>query len=576
MWIAGIGAAAVLLLGAAVVTLGLWGSRGGLAAFLRGQRDPAVELRADAPVREPVESEAPAAVSVRVEIDTDAPVHRVSAEYLSVAIDSSQVTGGRWWDPEARGVETGTGTVESPVFDFDRPRLDALVEPLSPMWLRIGGSEADKIYYDLDNPARASEQPPPGFESVLTRGQWDALNAFADRNGLRVIFTLNAGPSVRDGRRGPWSPDNARELIRYTAQRGYPVELWELGNEVNNFWYVFGPRRQVSARRYAADARAAIRLIDAEHPGAAFAGQGGMIWPVLGEPLGLFFGISHRAVELIGSDLAVVSWHYYPQQGRRGPIASRSAHPARLLNPDNLDEAAYWGARFRRSRDRHAPDAELWVGETGNAQFGGEPGLSDVYLGGLWWLDQLGLLARNGHDVVVRQSLSGQDYGLLEAGSLEPRPDYWNSLAWKELMGREVFEARSVAREGTSAEAAEKVRVYAHGAGPGYARSPSPADAADAGRRAVTLLAINLHHDRAARLAVPQLDPGTGRLYQFDATDIFARVVRLNDTPLGLGPDGAPPRLSDMGRAPAGTDLVLPPLTYAFVVGHAGQGDGDG
>jgi hypothetical protein len=41
-------------------------------------------------------------------------------------------------------------------------------------------------------------------------------------------------------------------------------------------------------------------------------------------------------------------------------------------------------------------------------------------------------------------------------------------------------------------------------------------------------------------------------------------------------PDGAPPRLSDMSRTPDGADLVLPPLTYAFVVGRAGQGDGDG
>ena len=50
--------------------------------------------------------------------------------------------------------------------------------------------------------------------------------------------------------------------------------------------------------------------------------------------------------------------------------------------------------------------------ETGHALYGGEPGLSDTYLSSIWWLDQLGLLAREGVSRVFRQSLVGSDYGL--------------------------------------------------------------------------------------------------------------------------------------------------------------------
>jgi len=556
IWVVAILVGLVILLR----VFGLWGSHGGFVALLRGQSGPAFEIPRDAVIA-PTPGKP---VSVRIVIESNDPIHRVSPEYLSVAIDLSQVTGGKWWDPEAGRTELGTGSVESPVFDFDRPELDRLVAPLSPMWLRIGGSESDKIYYDLDESDRSSDQVPRGFESVLTAGQWDALNAFARRNDLRVIVTLNAGPAVRDGHGGPWGTEQARDLIRYTAERGYPVELWELGNEVNNFWYVYGPRNRVSARRYAEDARAAAALIAEEQPGAGFAGQGAMIWPILGEPLGLLYGMSFRALRRAGEVQDVVTWHFYPQQGRRGPIASRRAHPLRLLEPANLDEIRHWAGRFRRSRDRWAPQAQLWLGETGNAQFGGEPGLSDVYLGGLWWLDQLGVLAQERHDVVVRQSLTGQNYGLLDDQGLAPRPDYWNSLAWKSFMGTEVLLPRVEASEGTRRGDAHKVRVYVHRTGTG----------------ALTILAINLHHDRAAEIALPVAGTrstedattadgahgATPRVYAFDTRDIFTRELRLNGRVLALDGTGAPPEIAALGRPLEGDTLHLPPLGYAFVV----------
>jgi hypothetical protein len=61
------------------------------------------------------------------------------------------------------------------------------------------------------------------------------------------------------------------------------------------------------------------------------------------------------------------------------------------------------------------------AGETGSAYGGGAHGLSDRYVAGFLWLDKLGMAARLGVDVVVRQSLCGGNYGLL-GPEMEPLP----------------------------------------------------------------------------------------------------------------------------------------------------------
>ena len=103
------------------------------------------------------------------------------------------------------------------------------------------------------------------------------------------------------------------------------------------------------------------------------------------------------------------------------------------------------------ARGRH-----VWMTETGHALYGGEPGLSDTYISSIWWLDQLGLLAREGVSRVFRQSLVGSDYGLIDQDTFEPRPDYYASFLWKRLMGNVVFRAPLV--EGQDG----KIRAYHH------------------------------------------------------------------------------------------------------------------
>src|SRR6202012_2455148 len=94
----------------------------------------------------------------------------------------------------------------------------------------------------------ADEASPPGphapYELVLTRRRWDALNEFARDVGYKMIFTVNAGPGPR-GASGRWSPDNAETLLEYTRAAGYDVPVWELGNEVDGYWFTHGLSKRV-------------------------------------------------------------------------------------------------------------------------------------------------------------------------------------------------------------------------------------------------------------------------------------------------------------------------------------------
>ncbi len=529
--------AAVILL----ITLVFWNAKGNLVDLVAGQF-PAEPRQLDPAISQKGGTGQPFQVTVK--IDPATPITHVAPEFLSFSIDASQVTGGKWWDPKAQGQETGTGTVHAPIYDFNRSGLDTLVEGLSPAYLRVGGSESDKVYYDLAPAGGTPRKPPAGYQSTLTNEEWDALNAFAARHQLKVVFTLNAGPASRQAGQG-WDGTNAAELMAYTKKNNYPVSVWELGNEVNNFWFVFGPQNQISTATYSQDLVKARQLVNTVTPLARLGGQGSMFWPVLGEPLSLFYGFMPGYLQQSGSLVDLVSWHYYPQQSRRGPVASRRASPSRLLDSAALDEAGYWADKMAAWRDAYAPGKPLWLGETGNAQFGGEPGLSDAYLGGLWWLDELGLMAQKGTQVVVRQTLSGSNYGMIDDASLAPRPDYWNSLLWKRLMGPDVYGVT------VSGDNSSHLRAYVQAI-------PEVSYA---------MLLINLDPQRNAQVNLPWLSGRGYELYSLTSPDLFTQTLVLNGQSLALAPDGQLPKLNgNTIPATPNPGVVVHPLSYTFVV----------
>jgi len=483
----------------------------------------------------------PAPVPTRaatVSIGNRPPVAQVSERFLSVAIDTAQVVGAPFWS--ADGEVSVIGNERRPPYDFTRPKLRKLAAELAPAYLRIGGSTADKTFFDVGNAPMTT--PPGGYDELMTKAQWDSIADFATALDYEILFTLNVGPGTR-GEDGNWDPTNARVLIEYTKDRQYPVALWELGNEVNGFALLHGPSAALSAEQYAADMATARALVDELDPEVFLAGPSSAYWPLSGEQIPLMDEFLQKGGRLVD----VVTWHYYPQQSVRCPLAVRRAGPEVMMQPENLDEVLVWADEVKSSMIARGSSAQMWLGESGNAQCGGEPGVSDTFVGGFWWLDQLGLMARLGQRVVVRQTLSGSNYGMIDEDTLEPNPDYWNSLLWRRLMGTVVLSADKDAED-------PMLRTYAHctrSGAPGYAPG------------GVTVLLLNLDGGSAVDVELAAFGEGGFKAFVMTSDSLQGKRVMLNGTWLETTEDGTIPPL-----APVDTTSVvrIPPHAYAFVV----------
>src|SRR5262249_55518746 len=148
-------------------------------------------------------------------------------------------------------------------------------------------------------------------------------------------------------------------LLAEAAASGAPVAAWELGNETNGYPVTF--LTTVSPATYAGDLMHARAVVGAADAGSKLAGPTSAYWPIVGE-LG---GLLPPAVGASGGALDLVTWHYYPMEGRRCPSTVVKASLTTLLDPAALDEIDRWSAEVEAAAAAGAPNAQIWLGETG-------------------------------------------------------------------------------------------------------------------------------------------------------------------------------------------------------------------
>jgi heparanase 1 len=143
---------------------------------------------------------------------------------------------------------------------------------------------------------------------------------------------------------------------------------------------------------------------------------------------------------------------------------------------------------------------------------------------------------------MVRQTLVGSDYGMLDRKTLEPNPDYYNSLLWKRLMGRRVLDLKVRGNN-------PYLRAYAH----------CRRDVADG----AVLLLINTHETSPASVRLPD---GTSTITRYDlsASSLDSRSLELNGKTLSLE-SGKLPELEGRERVPSSSRIEIPPLQYSFI-----------
>ena len=469
---------------------------------------------------------------ILLRLESKTAVETIPEKFISVALDASQIVGGFWWDG-SDSVVGGVGNKRVEPLDLGNSELIAYAKAISPFCLRIGGTEADRIFYSVKS-RKITEVLPEGYHYVLGRERWKEIERFCRAIGSRLMITLNAGPGPRH-EKDRWRRKNARQLIRYADTKNHDVHVWELGNEVNAYPFFIGLSHRLSPKEYARDMKRLKKMIPKDS-GALTAGPALAVWPVLGETLPFM----RRFLKQAEGSADIITWHYYPQQGSRTMVTPRPAGRETLLKPSRLDEAGRQARRLKRMRDSLQPGAVLWLGETGHALCGGEAGLSDSFYAGFWWLDQLGLMARWGQKQIVRQTLTGGDYGLLDKKTHTPLPDYWTTLLWNRYAGTEVF-ALSMPRN-------RNLRLYLH----------SLKD-----REGYCLIFISLEKNRTVDVEWNDELPPAQEEARLSAEDIYGKDIMLNGKVLDKGclPEGPKARKIDAVRK-----ISIDPLTYGFIL----------
>jgi hypothetical protein len=448
----------------------------------------------------------------------------VDERFQSYNIEMVEITGGRFWRPYQEGLGTPTGInpdlyAYRPPIDLGNVRLRKLAAALAPTYLRVSGTWANATYFaDSEQPPTA---PPAGFNGVLTRPQWRGVVAFAQVVDARIVTSFAISPGTRDAA-GVWTPDQARGLLAYTNSVGGNIAAAEFMNEPN-LTAISGAPPGFDAAAYGGDFKVFRGFARQAAPGMMILGPG-----AAGEGVAV-----SNLLAASGPGLDAISYHHYGMLSER---CAGTGTPQAALTEDWLSRTDKTLAFYRSLRDQFEPGKPIWLTETAEAACGGNRWAA-TFLDTFRYLDQLGRLAKAGVRVVMHNTLAASDYGLLDERTLEPRPNYWGALLWRQLMGTTVLDPGLPIQAG--------LHVYAH------CRRGMPGG--------VTLLVINTDRDAPHGLAIA----GATERYTLDAANLGDGMVRLNGVTLALADTDDLPRLAG-AATPAGA-VMFAPGTITFL-----------
>jgi len=330
-------------------------------------------------------------------------------------------------------------------------------------------------------------------------------------------------------------------LLKWTAKNrpDAPIYAFELGNELNSCL-----NGNAGAKTQAADFAALAELRDQywqgdkrmkligpdTHSAAEFSSSGLEWWDAF--------------VENTAGTLDAYTFHMYSMGN--GP--KLDPNNLAFLQPSALDKSRLGAeALLKVMRARGSP-GDLWAGESSSANNGGQSGITDTFINGFWYLDQLGSHASVGVQVFERQTfIQSHGYPMVNQTTMTPLPDYWTALLHKRLMGNQVLNITSDS---------SMLRAYAQCA---------------AGSSGVTLALLNLaDHSVTVKF---ENELGNQRMeWILEAgtpidgapNKLMSREMLLNGEKLEILAGPQLPSLS--GRlSSTDADLVMPPTSYGYV-----------
>jgi heparanase len=454
----------------------------------------------------------------------------VDERFQSYNVEMVEVTGGRFWAPYG-GPKDEIYRMRPPL-DLSAKRIRALAKPLGPVYVRVSGTWANSTY--LPAKGEAITSPPKGFNQVLTRDQWRGVIGFAKAVDAKIVtsFPSSEGTRTPDG---SWTPDQAQRLLDLTREAGGSIYGAELFNEPSVPPFGGFPKGY-SAADFTRDFRifrewARKAAPDLKLTGTGGASEGTMLKHTPENEERGFLGSEALLKDNPGT-LDIVSYHHYGGVSMRcggSPTGTKET----ALSPAWLDMTVADYEFYAALRDKYAPGKPIWLNETAQAACGGSPWAAS-FLDSFRYLNQLGVLAQKGVQVVAHNTLAASDYALVDYDTMMPRPNYWAAVLWKRTMGMTVLASpRSPSPE---------VRLYAH---------------CLAGRRsAIGLVAMNLG-DRAQALSVAR----GARAWVMQATPTDSKTVTVNGRTPRVEASGA---LSGLDGVPVKATPELPAKAIGF------------
>jgi len=304
--------------------------------------------------------------------------------------------------------------------DLNDNRLRTLTKNLAPAILRIGGNEADKMIYALDG-VKCN-----GNYFCLTPDRWLDILEFGNYTGVQILYDLNLMPGREKSLKDPWDPSNSASLLEFTAKSGY-VPWFELGNEAQG-----GFTGDVSSK----DFETLRGLINKN-------------WPNRRSRPKIYGPSCHINADWImdfceggGCDAVdVFGFHLYTGYGLAKHIAEQIPSSDFINDMEKL---------VLTVRDLIPMNKTIALTETASCWHSGGPGTSNAFMDTFVYLSQLNFVAsRRNTDSVMRQTLVGGYYSLIDNKDFHTNPNYFVTALFKALVGTTVLKIHRQAVIGT-------------------------------------------------------------------------------------------------------------------------------
>ena len=363
--------------------------------------------------------------------------------YVAFSFDTSEIIGNFW-------------SAGSALSQLKKERFQILTKALienkyssssTTAIIRVGGTDADNVFWNVSAPGK----PKPKFTGdkyTLNSTRLEVLCNYIHLTNLSLVLGLNGGIHHRFESNKSWNPAPAKSLLEYLTNpiskcygHLYAVELT---NEPNLFlesqkFYLSGKQLALDYAKLK-ELILELNLTEVKIAGIDVAYQFPIgLGPVV--PTTKYF-LEHGG----GKYLDILTWHWYALESSRCPFKGKfsPATQSTAMSLNTLNKGDRWNIKLNELQAKYAPNSELWLGEMSLVSCGGAENITNTFCGSFWYIDELCRRALQGNKVIVRQTITGSRYGMIDATTLNPLPDYWTSLLYNTLVGANVHNVTAI------------------------------------------------------------------------------------------------------------------------------------